>query len=107
RVARVGFAALGTLWLLFAGIAGIGMAALWAFTLHHAAWGNENLLLFNPLALLLIAGVWRRTPSRLAGRLVVLLAAAAAFALLAKVLPGFDQRNLPWICFGLPPWLAM
>lgn len=107
KVARVGFSTLGTLWLLFAGIAGIGMAILWAFTAHHSAWANENLLLFNPLALLLIASVWRRTPSRMGRHLVLLLAAAALFPLLAKVLPGFVQCNLPWICFGLPPWLAM
>ncbi|HET7266726.1 MAG TPA: DUF4105 domain-containing protein [Oleiagrimonas sp.] len=107
KAARIGFASLGTLWLLFAGIAGIGMAVLWAFTAHHSAWANENLLLFNPLALALIASVWRRTPSRMARSLVLLLLAAAVFALLAKVLPGFVQRNLPWICFGLPPWLAL
>ena len=107
RAARIGFGVLGTLWLLFAGIAGIGMAVLWAFTAHHSAWANENLLLFNPLALLLIASAWRHTPSRMARGLAWLLAAVALFALLAKALPGFDQRNLPWICFGLPPWLAL
>ncbi len=107
RPARMAFVALGTAWLLFAGIAGIGMAVLWAFTQHHSAWANENLLLFDPLALLLLPAVWRGSASRFGRCLVVALAAAAVFALVAKLLPGFDQRNLPWIGFGLPPWLAL
>ncbi|HET6586535.1 MAG TPA: hypothetical protein VFG67_02030, partial [Oleiagrimonas sp.] len=104
---RIAFVTLGTLWLLFAGIAGLGMAVLWAFTQHHSAWANENLLLFNPLALLLLPAVWRLAASRFNRWLIGLLIAAVVFALIAKVLPGFDQRNLPWIAFALPPWLAM
>lgn len=107
RAARIAFTVLGTLWLVFAGIAGIGMAVLWAFTQHHSAWGNENLLLFNPLALLLLPAIWRLASSRFSRGLVLLLAAAAVFALIAKLLPGFDQRNLPWIAFALPSWLAL
>lgn len=105
--ARWVFAVAGTLWLVFAGLAGLGMAILWGFTAHQAAWANENLLLFSPLALLLIPAVWRRRRSRLACWLTGLLTAAAAFALLTKVLPGFDQHNLPWIGLALPPWLAL
>lgn len=107
RAARIAFVTLGTLWLLFAGIAGLGMTVLWAFTQHHSAWANENLLLFNPLALLLLPAVWRLAASRFSRWLIGLLIAAVVFALIAKVLPGFDQRNLPWIAFALPPWLAM
>ncbi|HEX7341523.1 MAG TPA: DUF4105 domain-containing protein [Rhodanobacteraceae bacterium] len=107
RPAYTVFAVLGTLWLLFAGIAGIGMMILWAFTFHYTSWANENLFLFNPLALLLIVGTWRRVPSRMVRVLAWLSLAAAVFALIAKTLPGFDQQNLPWICFGVPPWLAM
>jgi hypothetical protein len=107
RAARIAFTTLGTLWLLFAGIAGLGMAILWAFTRHHSAWANENLLLFNPLALLLLPAAWRLASTRFSRWLAGVLTAAAVFALIAKVLPGFDQRNLPWIAFALPPWLAM
>jgi hypothetical protein len=107
RVARIVFAATGTAWLVFAGLAGILLAVLWAFTAHRSAWANENLLLFNPLALLLLPAVWRAHVPRFTRGLVVLMAAAALFALLAKILPGFDQRNLPWIAFALPPWLAL
>lgn len=107
RAARVVFTILGTSWLLFAGIAGIGMTALWTLTQHHSAWANENLWLFNPLALLLLPAAWRLTRSHLSRWLVLLLTAAALFALVAKLLPSFDQCNLPWITFGLPCWLAM
>lgn len=107
RVARGVFTAVGTLWILFAGIAGIGMALLWGLTANHSAWGNENLLLFSPLALLLLPAVWKQSASRTSIWLVALLTAAALFALLAKALPGFDQHNLPWIAFALPPWIAM
>lgn len=107
RSARVIFATLGTLWLLFAGIAGLFMAVLWAFTQHQSAWANENLLLFSPPALLLVPAVWRLACSRFSRWLITLLSVAAAFAILAKLLPGFDQHNLPWIGFALPCWLAM
>jgi hypothetical protein len=107
RTARAVFGIFGTLWLVFAGLAGVLLAVLWAFTAHRAAWANENLLLFNPLALALLPSVWRARASRFARGLVVLLLAAAMFALLAKLLPGFTQHNLPWILFALPPWLAM
>ncbi len=107
RAAHIIFGVLSTIWVLFAGIAGIGMAVLWAFTQHHSAWANENLLLFSPLALLLLPAVWRVSGSRFSRWLVTLLSIVALSAWVAKWLPGFDQRNLPWIALALPPWLAM
>lgn len=107
RAARTGFAALGTLWLVFAAAAGLFMAILWAFTQHRSAWANENLLLLNPLALCLIPATWRLTRSRFSTLLASLLMATAALALPAKLLPGFDQHNLAWIGFALPAWAGM
>ena len=98
------------LWLP-AGLGGLLLAGLWAFTDHHAAWGNENLLLFNPLALCLLGALpalWHgRTPPRWAtwaARLVLACALAAAFL---KFLPWRVQDNLDWIAFWLPVHAAL
>jgi hypothetical protein len=107
RGARIVFGIGGTLYLLLAGLAGVFMLVLWTWTTHHSAWANENLLLFNPLALLLLLAVWKPRVSRFARGLTLALAAIAVFALLSKLLPWFDQQNLPWILFALPPWLAL
>jgi hypothetical protein len=49
---RIAAASAFAMWLA-SGLIGIGLLALWAFTDHAAAWGNENALLFNPLCLIL------------------------------------------------------
>jgi hypothetical protein len=104
--ARGGFLALGTLWALLAGVVGLLLAWLWAFSTHTAAHRNENLLLFNVLALALAvvlpaavrARAWAIQPAR---RLALAIAALAALNLLLKLLPG-DQGNLELIAFALP-----
>lgn len=109
---RVGAIA-GGLYALLGGLAGLMMMALWTLTAHRAAWGNENLWLFNPALLLLIVpllrqgGTTARNNSVFARWLSILLALAAAFALISKILPGFPQQNLPWILLGLPLDLAL
>ncbi|MEI7036153.1 DUF4105 domain-containing protein [Fulvimonas yonginensis] len=106
-----GFAVTGTLYLLFAALAGTGLLVLWLLTTHHAAWANANLLLFNPLAFALLPGCWRlrrgQPASRLAQVIVVaqLLAALAAAGL--HLLPGVVQQNQPWLLFAWPVWLAL
>ncbi|MDQ2971960.1 MAG: DUF4105 domain-containing protein [Pseudomonadota bacterium] len=111
-IARYAFAVGGALFALLAGIAGWLMAILWAFTAHRAAWANENLLLFDPLALLLIPGLLRLARDGTRGKrftiaLTMILTVLAAFALLSKALPRFPQQNLPWILFALPLWLGL
>jgi hypothetical protein len=104
--ARAGFIALGTLWALLAGVIGLLLAWLWAFSSHTAAHRNENLLLFNvlafALAVVLPAAVrgrpWAILPAR---RLALAVAALAALNLLLKLLPG-DQANLELIALALP-----
>lgn len=103
------FAAVGALYALLAGIVGTLMLVLWFATAHRAGWANENLLLFNPLAWLLVPGLLRlrrrgavssRFDLGVAGLLVLL----CVFALIAKLTPWFPQHNLPWILFALPAW---
>lgn len=93
---------------LVAGLGGLLLGALWLLTEHVSAWRNENLLLLDPLLLLLLPALWRTrhtgaTPGRVARGLawLVLLLALAALAL--KVLPWFAQNNAVWIALLLPP----
>ncbi|HTV84500.1 MAG TPA: DUF4105 domain-containing protein [Dyella sp.] len=109
--ARIAYALLGTIFLVLAGVCGLLMLALWTLTEHHSAWANANLLLFNPLAFVLIRTLWRSRrhlrPSRLADTALMLQLAALLIALLLHLLPGVVQQNQPWILFALPCWLAL
>jgi hypothetical protein len=111
RRAPVVYALLGDLFLLLAGTAGLLMLMLWTLTAHHSAWANANLLLFNPLAFVLLRPLWRarhNTPvSRLANSTLLLQLIALAIALLIHLMPGAVQQNQPWILFALPCWLAL
>ncbi len=111
-VERWWFATAGSLYALLAGVAGVLMLVLWFATAHRAAWANENLWLFNPLAWLLIPTLWRvRKPGAATTRVglgvSVLLALASILALLSKLLPVFPQHNLPWILLALPAWIGL
>ncbi|KAF1720740.1 DUF4105 domain-containing protein [Pseudoxanthomonas wuyuanensis] len=98
------------LWLL-CGIAGALLAYLWGFTEHQAAWANRNLLLFNPLCLLLIPGaiaVLRRGMlPRWNGWLLGLIAAGAMAAWILHWLPLRPQYNQTWVALLLPIHLAL
>lgn len=111
RFAPIDYALLGTLFLVLAGLVGIALLILWTLTQHHSAWANANLLLFNPLALLLIPAVWRSRrgidSSRMANVVVVLQLLAILAAWLLHLLPGVVQQNQPWLLFGMPCWLAL
>ncbi|KJV30939.1 DUF4105 domain-containing protein [Luteibacter yeojuensis] len=112
RGARGVFVAAGTLFTVFAGVAGLFMLGLWTLTLHRSAWGNFNLLAYQPFALLIIPGIWRlrragRPLSRLASRVTGISLAACAIGLLLHLWPDFPQRNLPWLLFALPCWAAL
>lgn len=96
---------LGGLWLA-CGLIGCGLLALWGFTDHLAAWGNENAWLFNPLCLVLLPGsvtIARRTAAaRWLSRVALLVALCAALALFLKFLPFRIQSNGDWIALLLP-----
>jgi hypothetical protein len=106
-----GLAMLGTLYLIAAGIVGLLLLVLWTLTTHHSAWANANLLLFNPLAFLLLPSLWRArrglAASRLADRVLLVQLIAIAAALVLHLLPGTVQQNQPWLLFAIPCWLAL
>jgi hypothetical protein len=111
RLWPTGHALLGTVFLVLAGLVGLLLLGLWTLTSHHSAWANANLLLFNPLAFLLLPTLWRVrrgfAPSRFIDGVIAvqLLAMIAAVAL--HLLPGTVQQNQPWLLFALPCWLAL
>jgi len=107
----LGHVLLGTLFLLLAGLVGVVLLGLWTLTTHHSAWANANLLLFNPLAWLLLPTLWRTrrgfAASRFVDGLIVLQLLAMLAALALHLLPGTVQQNQPWLLFALPCWLAL
>ncbi len=110
RAPRALGAAAGLFWL-GSGLLGALMLFLWLGTEHRFAWANENLLLFDPLALLLLPGAWRLAGGRAPGawfrRALAAVAALAAAALLLKWVLLFSQANEPWIALLLPLHLAL
>jgi hypothetical protein len=111
-IERWWFAVVGTLYALLAGIAGTLMLVLWFGTAHRAAWANENLWLFNPLAWLAIPSLLRvrrqgAMTTRLGLGVAALMTLLSVSALFSKLLPAFPQHNLPWILFALPAWLGL
>jgi hypothetical protein len=112
RVRRGAFLALATLWALLAGIAGLVVSWLSLLSGHRAAHQNENILLFNLLALalaLVLPLAIRRGGRTLkaARRLALVVAALAALGLLLKLLPAFNQSNLELIALALPIHLGL
>jgi hypothetical protein len=107
RAARIVFGIGASVWLLAAGLAGLFMLAIWTLTTHHAGWANANLLLFNPLAWLLLVAVWRGQVSPRAHLMAWIVTALTALALIGNLTDLLTQRNLPWILLALPVWLAL
>lgn len=98
------------LWALLGAIGAL-LAYTWFGTGHGYAIGNRNLLLFDPLCLLLLPGGLRllrgRDPGRLFGWLSLAVALAAVAALFAYWLPVYPQRNAHWIALWLPIHLGL
>lgn len=98
------------LWLL-CGIAGLVMLYLWGFSEHRAGWANRNLLLLNPLCLLLLPGAMavlrRRTPAVWFSWLTVAVAGCALLAWFLHWLPLALQYNQSWVALLLPVHLAL
>ena len=95
---------------LSCGLLGLVLMLSWAFTAHHALWANRNLLLLNPLCLLLLPGAWAlwrgRMPSARFRVLLIVVAALAALACLPLWLQVLPQRNGHWIALLLPIHVA-
>jgi len=114
RAPRVVAAAALPFWGLCT-LLGALMLFIWFFTAHRFGWSNHNLLLFNPLCLLLLPGGWRVARGRAAGtwfgRWLFVMVACTVAALFLLWLPVVPQRNAPWIALLLPVhaglWLAL
>jgi len=109
--ARAAFATLATTTATGSGLSGLVLIGLWALTDHVSAWRNENILLFNPLCLLLLPcwlGAFRARwhPSPFALRIGMTIAFCAGLAFFIKVFPAFPQDNRFWIALLLPLHLA-
>ena len=109
RYPRTLAALAGGFWLL-CGLLGAVLALSWAFTEHRALWANRNLLLMDPLCLLLLPGAWAllrgRMPSPRFRALLLAVAVLAALACLPLWLQAVPQRNGHWIALLLPLHLA-
>lgn len=107
RTASIAF----TTFAIIAGLLGAALAFLWGVTDHVSAHANENLLLFNPLWLILAfplaASTWKGTRSVLAERLAMATAALGVVALLMHVVRLSAQDNLALIWLALPPAVAI
>jgi hypothetical protein len=109
--ARALFATLASASAAVLGLGGLVLIGLWILTDHVSAWRNENILLFNPLCLLLLPcwlgafrAHWRPTP--FAFRVGMTIAFCAGLAFFVKVFPAFSQDNRFWIALLLPLHLA-
>ena len=90
---------------------GLLMLFIWFGTAHRAGWANQNLLLLNPLCLLLLPGGWRRLRGRDAGRvfdrMLGVIAICAVVAWIMRWLPFPEQDNTRWIALLLPVHVAL
>ncbi|WP_425533416.1 DUF4105 domain-containing protein [Xanthomonas campestris] len=97
-------------WLLCA-IGGGLLVYLWGFTAHQSAWANRNLLLVNPLCVLLCVGgitlLRGRRPGRWFDVLCWVVAACALLALVIHWLSFQAQDNLQWVLLLLPIHAAL
>lgn len=98
------------LWLA-CGIVSALMLFIWLGTAHEFGWANRNLLLFNPLGWVLLAGAWPLLRGRGAPRwmrwVAWAVALSAVVAFFALVLPITPQRNAHWVALLLPVHAAL
>jgi hypothetical protein len=111
RGARVTAAIAMCIWCIVAGLLGVVLTALWTVTDHTFAHRNENLLIFNPLwlvlAVLVAMTVWRGAASKITYNLARALAGLCAVALVAHLVLLSRQTNLALIALALPPALVI
>lgn len=98
------------LWLLCS-IASCVLLFLWGFSEHRAAWANRNLLLLNPLCLLLLPGAIALLRRRKTGPwfswLALAVAVCALVAWFLHWLPMQPQYNHAWVALLLPVHVAL
>lgn len=110
--ARALLGVFATLYMLVCAVGGIFLALVWAFTLHWGTYANQNMLMLNPLCLLLLP-LWltqlRKTWQASVFSLWVtrLVLAASALALILHFIPGLAQANGHWVALLLPIHAAL
>jgi len=111
RLARAGMIAVSGAWALVVGVVGLVLAGLWGLTDHTAAYGNENLLQANLLALGLLWLAPKAAGGSPTGRRMLILAAVVAglslVGLVLRLLPAFYQVNGEIIALTLPVHLGV
>jgi hypothetical protein len=111
RPARVTAAISMCVWCIVMGLLGVVLTLLWSVTDHIFAHRNENLLLFNPLwlvlAVLVAMPLASGRPSRITHGLALSLAGLCVVALVAHLVFLSRQTNLALIVLALPPALAI
>jgi hypothetical protein len=111
RSARVGAAFTFGIWATVIGLLGVILIFLWAATDHRFAYANENVLLFNPLWLILAVtlpmSVMRGRFRLITSRLLLVLLALSAGVLLAHTFGVSRQANVPLIGLALLPALGL
>ena len=97
-------------WTVSALLGGV-MLFLWFGTEHGFAWRNHNLLLFNPLCLMLLPGGWRiargRAPGTLFGWMLLAVVLCGVAAVFLHWLPVLPQRNAAWLSLLMPVHVAL
>jgi hypothetical protein len=98
-------------WALLCGLLGSILTALWTVTDHRFAYANENLLVFNPLWLVLVPllpmYLIRGGAPRATRGIVFVLACLSALALALHAVLLSRQMNLAVIGLALPTTLAL
>lgn len=111
RFAQAAVATVAAIWSLFAGLLGVILTLLWTVTDHVFAHANENLLLFNPVWLVMIVllplYLWSGRAERLTRSLSVGLMILAVAALAMHFTGLSAQDNLAVIGLALPPAVAI
>ena len=111
RVARLSFLFVTGGWVLLVGVVGLILAGLWGLTDHAAAYGNENVLQTNLLALALLWLIPKAVKGSATGRralvLAAILLALSLLGLVLKLFPAFYQVNGEIIALALPIHLGV
>jgi hypothetical protein len=108
----VAFSCLIALLGTVAGLLGVALLSLWAFTDHVVTYRNQNSLLLSPVALALVFYALRivRRGGGAVAQLkwpALLLVLSSALALVLKVLPFEWQDNTSLIAFFVPCWIGL
>ena len=110
RLGRLGLGLSASLWGLFCFVAGTVMIGV-HWTDHDFMYWNQNVLLFSPLGIGVVAGVLRvirKGRTSIWGRRFVLGSLAlAVVALILNLIPGTSTGNRQMIAFALPIHLSM